>query len=76
MSNRQKKEENGNKKEKSLESWLWDAACSIRGAKDAPKFKDFILPLVFVKRLCDVFDDEGARIYTTYSGQAICIVYA
>jgi len=21
---------------KSLESWIWDAACSIRGAKDAP----------------------------------------
>ena len=52
------KKENNGIKEKSLESWLWDAACSIRGAKDAPKFKDFILPLVFVKRLCDVFDDE------------------
>src|SRR3989440_4210095 len=25
--------------DKSLESWIWDAACSIRGAKDAPKFK-------------------------------------
>ena len=24
--------------EKSLESWIWDAACSIRGAKDAPKY--------------------------------------
>ena len=47
---------------KSLESWLWDAACSIRGAKDAPKFKDFILPLVFTKRLCDVYDDEINRI--------------
>lgn len=47
---------------KSLESWLWDAACSIRGAKDAPKFKDYILPLVFTKRLCDVFDDEINRI--------------
>ena len=46
---------------KSLESWLWDAACSIRGAKDAPKFKDYILPLVFTKRLCDVFDDEINR---------------
>ena len=27
-------------KDKSLESWIWDAACSIRGAKDAPKYKD------------------------------------
>ena len=42
----------------SLETWLWDAACAIRGATDAPKFKDFILPLVFFKRLSDVFDDE------------------
>jgi len=25
-----------------LETWLWDAACAIRGATDAPKFKDFI----------------------------------
>ncbi len=22
-----------------LETWLWDAACAIRGATDAPKFK-------------------------------------
>ena len=51
---------NGN--DKSLESWIWDAACSIRGAQDAPKYKDFILPLVFTKRLCDVFDDEVDRI--------------
>lgn len=43
-----------------LESWLWDAACSIRGAVDAPKFKDYILPLVFLKRLSDVFEDEVA----------------
>jgi type I restriction enzyme M protein len=51
---------NGN--DKSLESWIWAAACSIRGAKDAPKFKDYILPLIFTKRLCDVFDDELNRI--------------
>src|SRR3990167_2587081 len=52
---------NGNH-DKSLESWIWDAACSIRGAKDAPKYKEFILPLIFAKRLCDVFDDELNRI--------------
>jgi type I restriction enzyme M protein len=50
------------KQEKSLESWIWDAACSIRGAKDAPKYKDYILPLIFTKCLCDVFDDELNRI--------------
>ncbi len=41
-----------------LESWLWEAACTIRGPLDAPKFKDYILPLIFLKRLSDVFDDE------------------
>ena len=44
-----------------MEQWLWDAACAIRGATDAPKFKDFILPLIFYKRLSDVFDDELAE---------------
>ena len=34
-------------KDKSLETWIWDAACSIRGAKDAPKYNDYILPLIF-----------------------------
>lgn len=41
-----------------LENWLWEAACAIRGPVDAPKFKDYILPLVFLKRLSDVFEDE------------------
>ncbi len=51
-----------NDNDKSLESWIWGAACSIRGAKDAPKYKEFILPLIFAKRLCDVYDDELNRI--------------
>ena len=45
-----------------LENWLWEAACIIRGPLDAPKFKDYILPLVFLKRLSDVFDDEVAHL--------------
>jgi type I restriction enzyme M protein len=47
-----------NKNNLSLENWLWEAACSIRGEIDAPKYKDFILPLIFLKRLSDVFEDE------------------
>ena len=54
-----------------LETWLWDAACAIRGATDAPKFKDFILPLIFYKRLSDVFDDEFAAQVTAYGDEAI-----
>jgi type I restriction enzyme M protein len=56
--------------DKSLESWIWDAACSIRGAQEAPKFKDFILPLTFTKRLCDVFDDELNRIAVEVGSRA------
>ena len=56
--------------DKSLEQWLWDAACSIRGAKEAAKYKDFILPLIFTKRLCDVFDDELNRIAKQIGGRA------
>jgi len=45
-----------------LEQWLWDAVCSIRGSVDAPKFKDYILPLLFFKRLSDVFEDEVGKL--------------
>jgi len=49
-----------------LETWLWDAACVIRGPVDAPKFKDYILPLIFLKRLSDVFEDEISRLAEEY----------
>ena len=51
---------------KSMEQMLWDAACSIRGDKDAAKFKDYLLPLLFLKRLSDVFDDEIERLAEEY----------
>ncbi|MBD2773497.1 SAM-dependent DNA methyltransferase [Iningainema sp. BLCCT55] len=51
-----------------METWLWDAACKIRGATDAPKFKDFILPLIFYKRLSDVFDDEYEKCAQKFCG--------
>jgi len=40
--------------DKSLESWIWDAACSIRGAKDAPKFKDYMANMNMI-----IHDMEG-----------------
>lgn len=53
-----------------LEQWLWDAACVIRGPLDAPKFKDYILPLIFLKRLSDVFDDELTGLTEEYGDEA------
>ncbi len=51
-----------------LENWLWDAACKIRGPVDAPKFKDYILPLIFLKRLSDVFEDEVSHLAQEFGG--------
>ncbi len=58
---------------KSMEQMLWGAACSIRGEKDAPKFKDYLLPLLFVKRLSDVFDDEIVRLTTIYGDRTTAL---
>ena len=54
---------------KTLETWLWEAACKIRGEIDAPKYKDYILPLIFLKRLSDVFDDEITRLSEEYGNR-------
>jgi type I restriction enzyme M protein len=43
-----------------LESYLWNAAVLLRGYIDAGDYKQFIFPLLFYKRLCDVFDEEVA----------------
>ena len=56
---------------KGMEQMLWDAACSIRGEKDAAKFKDFLLPLLFLKRLSDVFEDEIQRLAEKYGDEGI-----
>ncbi len=54
---------------KTLEGWLWEAACKIRGDVDAPKYKDYILPLIFLKRLSDVFDDEVEKLSKEYESK-------
>jgi type I restriction enzyme M protein len=41
-----------------LESYLWGADVLLRGTIDAGDYKQFIFPLLFYKRLCDVFDEE------------------
>ncbi len=41
-----------------LESYLWGAATLLRGTIDAGEYKAFIFPLLFLKRLSDVYDEE------------------
>jgi type I restriction enzyme M protein len=41
-----------------LESYLWGAANLLRGLVDAGDYKQFVFPLLFFKRLSDVWDEE------------------
>jgi hypothetical protein len=41
-----------------LENWLFGAANILRGPVDQADFKIYIFPLLFLKRICDVFDEE------------------
>lgn len=45
-------------KQQELEQYLWGAATLLRGVIDAGDYKQFIFPLLFYKRICDVYDEE------------------
>src|SRR5215467_314576 len=53
-----------------LESYLWGAATLLRGTIDAGDYKQFIFPLLFYKRLCDVFDEETQTALKDSGGDA------
>jgi type I restriction enzyme M protein len=44
-----------------LEKYLWGAAKVLRGTIDAGDYKQYIFPLLFFKRICDVYDEEFAK---------------
>jgi len=45
-------------KTKELEAYLWGAANILRGLIDAADFKQYIFPLLFFKRISDLWDEE------------------
>ena len=49
-----------------LESYLWGAAVLLRGLIDAGDYKGYIFPLVFLKRISDVWDEEHAAALAIY----------
>jgi len=50
-----------------LESHLWEAANILRGSPvDRTDWKIYILPLLFFKRICDVWDEEYAETVQLY----------
>lgn len=44
--------------QKTIEAYLWEAANILRGSIDAADFKTYIFPLLFFKRVSDVYDEE------------------
>lgn len=56
--------------ERSLEAWLWDAANILRGPVDASDFKAYVFPLLFLKRISDVYDEEAGIWKRCCSGRA------
>lgn len=44
--------------QKQLEDYLWGAANILRGMIDAADFKQYIFPLLFFKRISDLWDEE------------------
>lgn len=56
--------------QRQLESYLWGAAVLLRGTVDAGDYKQFIFPLLFYKRLCDVFDEETQAALKESGGDA------
>lgn len=47
--------------QQTLEKYLWGAAKILRGTIDAGDYKQYIFPLLFFKRICDVYDEEYAQ---------------
>ena len=44
-----------------IESWLWESANILRGPVDPANLRDFVFPLLFLKRLSDTWDEEQEK---------------
>ncbi len=59
-----------------LESYLWGAATILRGTIDAGDYKQFIFPLLFFKRISDVWDEEYQHAFDQSDGDVDYASYA
>lgn len=53
-----------------LQSYLWNSAVLLRTNIDAGAYKQYIFPLLFFKRICDVYDEETAAAVKEYGDDA------
>lgn len=49
-----------------LERYFWGTAVLLRGLIDASDYKQFIFPLLYYKRICDVYDEESSELAEEY----------
>ncbi len=49
-----------------LENYLWNSAVLLRSNIDAGAYKQYIFPLLFFKRICDVYDEETEKAKKEY----------
>src|SRR5690606_10587174 len=57
--------------QRELENYLWGAAIVLRGLIDAGDYKQYIFPLVFLKRISDVYDEEHAAAMDVYEDEEL-----
>lgn len=54
-----------------LEKYLWGSAVLLRTHVDAGAYKQYIFPLLFFKRLSDVYDEESEKAEKEYGEEAL-----
>lgn len=57
--------------QRELENYLWGAATVLRGLIDAGDYKQYIFPLVFLKRISDAYDEEHAAAMEVYDDEQL-----
>ena len=57
--------------QRELENYLWGAAIVLRGLIDAGDYKQYIFPLVFLKRISDVYDEEHVAAMEVYDDEEL-----
>jgi len=53
-----------------LQTYLWNSAVLLRTNIDAGAYKQYIFPLLFFKRICDVYDEETEKATAEYGDDA------
>ncbi len=59
-----------------LEAHLWGAATLLRGLIDASDYKQYIFPLLFFKRLSDIWDQEYGQAYDESGDESYAVAMA